>query len=1117
MDVGLIQKAERQMMMDGKSASEIDAMKSAYRKQVFNPQGYSQAAGLGSFASGGEAYGPPPVKGPDPQGIGENIRMADGGEVMNGIGTLNETARNMTRGPRGIGAYQQFADGGEGVRPQSRPPEIRPQSRPPEIEEMAEIRNYLGSFSDESTNAPLGLRPRSRPEKYFEINSYDINGETQNAIDFKDGMRMFMPDVENMITSNRSATEPMVGRETGQEVLDFLEKNNPTSEEFIDYFSSARLAGGGAVPRQTMIQNQPHMLAYINPEEERMLRDAGGTGQPGPGGIPAYPHVQGHLSAAAEANKAAAESMLSVGIGNLSGTNVNNYGVELGSAHSTDNDDNNSSAERLVRAEAARVAAANVAAANAAEAVRVSDANKVAADSMLSAGIGNLSGTNLAGSNPNEIAADSMLDAGIGTLSGTNLAGSNPNEIAADSMLGAGIGNLSGTNLEGLSSDVITPVITPAITPVITPVIPPVIPAVIPAPVVENEGIPFTRLDRPKARDDALKGSGLIDGIGSFINNLPTVKILKGIATDVTMGFRAGFGDRESQRKRLEEAKDEDGNPLYSLFEIDEYFNATDSSLERLRDQQENNSGNQDNDQANNESCPPGFVFDAVLGQCVVGGMQVAEQPGGGSPFAGSVSSSFAGISSGQPGEPEYLSSSFVPSERKFAEGGGVYSPSTLSPGQLGVGAFAPTGRQFNENTASQMASQMPNNRAFQTPDQMGLSGGIGSMGDQQMGPKPLAQYGQYLEQTYGQPDFEQKRTDFLNEVAQKEQQTFGPDQTNLAHGPFALGIGNAASLAFGNGFADGGPVYMSNGGIGSIRPKSRPQDFKVDERVEEKNEARASLMETIYDLESNSDYNKWNLEAKNKPKTPLTSMTVREIMNYQKDDDGPAAGAGQIKHDTLEYLIDNGYISSSDVFSPEVQDKAVIRLLDRRGFVSWFNGETPTEEFGSDMAKEFASLPLLEARIVKGKARDRGQSRYANNTALMGADSWQDVLESSINIPQNSGKGESVPSYFLNEGIAPETSLRPIGRPLSIETPSYQEIRPQSRPESLYPAMDQGVEAALMEALQGQNLEEKYSAENMEQQLGAPQMRPQMRPESAPQMRPQMRPETLGIMSAIR
>jgi len=31
---------------------------------------------------------------------------------MNGIGSLNETARGMSRGPQGIGAYQQFAGGG---------------------------------------------------------------------------------------------------------------------------------------------------------------------------------------------------------------------------------------------------------------------------------------------------------------------------------------------------------------------------------------------------------------------------------------------------------------------------------------------------------------------------------------------------------------------------------------------------------------------------------------------------------------------------------------------------------------------------------------------------------------------------------------------------------------------------------------------------------------------------------------------------------------------------------------------------------------------------------------------------------------------------------------------
>ena len=126
-------------------------------------------------------------------------------------------------------------------------------------------------------------------------------------------------------------------------------------------------ADGGGVPRQTEIAGQPHMLAYINPEEERMLRDAGGTGQPGPGGIPAYPpEYEGSTSFAGYSN-------------------ANNYGVQYNSPHSTDNDDNNSSAEiaerarvaAAVAAEAARVVAA-AEAARVAEVERIAEADRVA-------------------------------------------------------------------------------------------------------------------------------------------------------------------------------------------------------------------------------------------------------------------------------------------------------------------------------------------------------------------------------------------------------------------------------------------------------------------------------------------------------------------------------------------------------------------------------------------------------------------------------------------------------------------------------------------------------------------------------------------------------------------
>ena len=52
----------------------------------------------------------------------------------------------------------------------------------------------------------------------------------------------------------------------------------------------------GVLPRRTMIANQPHMLAYINPQEEMLLRKMGGTGQAGPMGVPAYPPNDGGFS-----------------------------------------------------------------------------------------------------------------------------------------------------------------------------------------------------------------------------------------------------------------------------------------------------------------------------------------------------------------------------------------------------------------------------------------------------------------------------------------------------------------------------------------------------------------------------------------------------------------------------------------------------------------------------------------------------------------------------------------------------------------------------------------------------------------------------------------------------
>ena len=48
------------------------------------------------------------------------------------------------------------------------------------------------------------------------------------------------------------------------------------------------MAAFNNVPRRTDINGQDHMLAYIRPDEAQLLKNLGGAGTPGPGGIPQF-------------------------------------------------------------------------------------------------------------------------------------------------------------------------------------------------------------------------------------------------------------------------------------------------------------------------------------------------------------------------------------------------------------------------------------------------------------------------------------------------------------------------------------------------------------------------------------------------------------------------------------------------------------------------------------------------------------------------------------------------------------------------------------------------------------------------------------------------------------
>ena len=65
-------------------------------------------------------------------------------------------------------------------------------------------------------------------------------------------------------------------------------KTHPVAGQVFNRLSSTGLAKGGDIPRKTTIGGQKHELSYINDEEKQMLLAMGGSGEPGPGGVPAY-------------------------------------------------------------------------------------------------------------------------------------------------------------------------------------------------------------------------------------------------------------------------------------------------------------------------------------------------------------------------------------------------------------------------------------------------------------------------------------------------------------------------------------------------------------------------------------------------------------------------------------------------------------------------------------------------------------------------------------------------------------------------------------------------------------------------------------------------------------
>ena len=187
-----------------------------------------------------------------------------------------------------------------------------------------------------------------------------------------------------------------------------------------------------------------------------------------------------------------------------------------------------------------------------------------------------------------------------------------------------------------------------------------------------------------------------------------------------------------------------------------------------------------------------------------------------------------------------------------------------------------------------------------------------------------------------------------------------------------------------------------------------------------------------------------YNVRNGSKDDEGVTDMTVGEVLNLLKKDDR-ATGAYQITYDTLDWLVNYSKmdVDKKDKFTPELQDRMAVRLIERRGLSDYLSGDIEAEEFAGRLAKEWAGLPKdEEGKTYWDKAKMAAAGLVGYNKAQI---EWDYLLESLPNpekfTPQKVASGRTaliadLPEYttpdlatYANSGMLSEITDLPARR----------------------------------------------------------------------------------------
>lgn len=138
-------------------------------------------------------------------------------------------------------------------------------------------------------------------------------------------------------------------------------------------------------------------------------------------------------------------------------------------------------------------------------------------------------------------------------------------------------------------------------------------------------------------------------------------------------------------------------------------------------------------------------------------------------------------------------------------------------------------------------------------------------------------------------------------------------------------------------------------------------------------------LLDLIGSKEAPKGYDQvWGgIKSRDHPPRPVTTMTIGQVLAWQDSIDhlyrSEAAGRYQFMEDTLRDIYAPAGFTLRDPFNEATQDALACHLLKRRGLKQYLRGEIDINQFGNNIAREWASFPVFTGP-------KRGRSYYAGD-----------------------------------------------------------------------------------------------------------------------------------------